>query len=75
VRSYETALKILAAHPCPLIEWKILNAMADLLRSPRQSARAAAIRDRALKLSLAESIADEKLQHGFLAGQARGVVA
>ena len=77
VHSYEAALKILAAHPCPLIEWKILSAMADSLCSPRQSTRAAAIRDRALavKLSLAESIADEKLRRGFLAGHPRGVVA
>jgi tetratricopeptide (TPR) repeat protein len=77
VRSYEAALKILEAHPCPLIEWKILTAMADSFRSPRQSARAAAIRDRAraVKHALAESIADEKLRRGFRAGNARGVVA
>jgi tetratricopeptide (TPR) repeat protein len=77
VRSYESALKILASHPCPLIEWKILTAQAASLRSSRQPARAAALQDRAraVKRSLAESIADDKLRRGFLAGGARGVVA
>jgi DNA-binding winged helix-turn-helix (wHTH) protein/tetratricopeptide (TPR) repeat protein len=76
-RSYELALKVLDSHPCPLIEWKIVTALAGSLRSSRHAARAEDLRQRALsvKQSLAASIADDAVRRGFLAGQARGVVA
>jgi hypothetical protein len=75
-RSYELALKVLDRHRCPLVEWKIVTALAASLRSSRQAARAARLREQALfvKRSLAESIADEKLRRGFLSGDLRGVV-
>jgi tetratricopeptide (TPR) repeat protein len=76
-RAYESALKILDSHPCPLIEWKILTALAASLRSLRQPARATAFQERArsVKQALAESITDDKLRRLFLSGEARGVVA
>jgi DNA-binding winged helix-turn-helix (wHTH) protein/tetratricopeptide (TPR) repeat protein len=76
-RSYELALKALSSHPCPLIEWKILTALAGSVQSSRQTARAADLRERALfvKRSLAESIADDALRRKFLAGEVRGIVA
>jgi DNA-binding winged helix-turn-helix (wHTH) protein/tetratricopeptide (TPR) repeat protein len=75
--AYESALKILDAHPCPLIEWKILMAWAAALPLPRGSARATALRAKALsiKQSLAESIADDTDRRRFLAGEPPGFVA
>ena len=76
-RSYESALKVLTSHHCPLIEWKIVTALAASVQSSRQSARAANLRERALsvKRSLAESIADDGLRRRFLSGEVRGIVA
>jgi tetratricopeptide (TPR) repeat protein len=76
-RSYEAALELLTSHPCPLIEWKIVTALAAAARSSRQSARAANLRQRAssVKQSLAESIADDRLRRRFLSGDVRGIVA
>ncbi len=34
-RSYELALKVLNSHPCPLIEWKIVTALAASIESLR----------------------------------------
>jgi DNA-binding winged helix-turn-helix (wHTH) protein/tetratricopeptide (TPR) repeat protein len=77
VRSYELALKVVDSYPCPLVEWKIVTALAGSLRSSRQLARAGDLRQRALsvKRSLAESISDDTLRRGFLSGHAQGVVA
>ena len=76
-RSYESALKALRSHRCPLIEWKIVTAWAASVRSSRQPDRAEDLGERALsvKRSLAESIADEALRRRFLSGDVRGIVA
>jgi hypothetical protein len=76
-RSYELALEVLTSHPCPLIEWKIVTALAASVQSSGQKAGAADLRERALsvKRSLAESIANDRLRRKFLAGEVRGIVA
>ena len=76
-RSYERALEVLTSHPCPLIEWKILTALAGSVQLSGQNARAADLREQALsvKRSLAEAIANDGLRRKFLAGEVRGIVA
>ncbi len=67
-QAYQTALRSLADHPCPMIEWKILKAAANLAREMKQSDLTDQYlgRARAVVQSLAESVRDEKLSRKFL---------
>ena len=70
-RSYATALGILRRHPCPTVEWKILQAAAELAQRQRDDAARAELlgRSRAVVQSLADAIQDAKLRQGFLAAK------
>jgi tetratricopeptide (TPR) repeat protein len=69
-RHHETALRILAGHPCPVIEWKILTAAADVARRLHDST-ADQFRGRAQAVvqALADSVRDGNLRQQFLASQ------
>jgi len=68
---YATAVGILVRHPCPIIEWKILRAAAELARRQKDDSAAANFlgRARAVVQSLAGAIQDDKLREGFLAAK------
>jgi tetratricopeptide (TPR) repeat protein len=70
-RRYATALGILRHHPCPTIEWKILNAAAALAQRQRDDAARADYlgRAQAVVQSLAGAIQDDKLRQTFLAAK------
>ncbi len=67
-RELQLALQILANHPCPIIEWKILHALADLAGQMKDSDAADELlgRARSVITSLAESVHDEHLREQFL---------
>jgi hypothetical protein len=76
-REYMRALSVLRHHPCPLVEWKILDAAAavaarirDQDRAERCSAQCAAV-----VTDLERSIADERMQHAFRDGMRRRLAA
>jgi hypothetical protein len=70
-RHFATALSILQCHPCPIIEWKILRAAADLAQ--RRGNDSAGLdflgRARVVVQSLAAAIQDDKLREGFIAAK------
>jgi tetratricopeptide (TPR) repeat protein len=70
-RHYATALEVLQHHPCPTIEWKILQAAAELPKRQRNEDARAEFRGRAQAVvqSLAASIREDKLRQGFLAAK------
>jgi tetratricopeptide (TPR) repeat protein len=70
-RHYATALGVLQHHPCPTIEWKILQAAAELAKRQRNDAVSAEFlgRAHAVVQSLAGSIQDDKLRQRFLAAK------
>jgi tetratricopeptide (TPR) repeat protein len=70
-RHQETALHILAGHPCPVIEWRILKAAADVARRLHDDATADQFRGRAQAVvqALADSVRDGNLRQRFLASQ------
>ena len=65
---YEEALQSLSAHPCPLIEWRILKAMSDLAEQRKDSGVETELRAkaRAVVESLADSLEDDELRRNFL---------
>lgn len=67
-QAYESAMRVLESHPCPVVEWKILAAWASVANTPRQRDLGDDILARCgqVKHHLAESIADEKLRRQFL---------
>jgi tetratricopeptide (TPR) repeat protein len=67
-QAYESALRVLQSHPCPVVEWKILAAWASLANTLRQRGLGDDLLERCgqVKHHLAESIADEKLRRQFL---------
>ena len=67
-QAYESALRVLQSHPCPVVEWKILAAWASLANTLRQRGLGDDLLGRCgqVKRHLAESIADEKLRRQFL---------
>ena len=68
---YAIALGVLQRHACPIIEWKILKAAAELARRKRNDSAGADFlrRARAVVQSLAGAIQDDKLREGFLAAK------
>jgi len=70
-RHYATALGVLQRHACPIIEWKILSAAAELAQRQKNDSAAADFlgRARAVVQSLAGGIEDDKLRQGFLAAK------
>ena len=68
---YQTALRILEAYLCPVIEWKILKAAAELAQRLKNPIGAAELlgRQRTVLQSLADSVRDAKLRQHFLASQ------
>jgi DNA-binding winged helix-turn-helix (wHTH) protein/tetratricopeptide (TPR) repeat protein len=66
--AYESALRVLQSHPCPVVEWKILAAWASLANTLQQRELGDDLLGRCgqVKHHLAESIADEKLRRQFL---------
>ena len=69
---YESALKLVEAHPCPTIEWPILAALAGNCRARNDPQRADELlaRARSVTQGLAESITDSRLQSTFLGSEA-----
>jgi tetratricopeptide (TPR) repeat protein len=69
---YQRALGILAGHPCPVIEWKILVAAAGVARRLGDEAGSTTSlgRARAVLQALADSLHDDKLRRRFLASRA-----
>ena len=67
-QAYESALRALKSHSCPVIEWKILAAWAGLANTLRQRDLGDDLLGRCaqVKHHVAESIADEKLRRQFL---------
>ena len=67
-QAYESALRVLQSHPCPVVEWKILAAWASLANTLRQRGLGDDLLGRCgrVKHHLAESITDEKLRKQFL---------
>ena len=67
-QAYESALRALQTHPCPVVEWRILAAWARLAKTLRQSALGDDLLGRCgqVRNHLAESITDEKLRRQFL---------
>jgi hypothetical protein len=70
-RHQDTALRILAGHPCPVIEWRVLKAAADVARRLHDAAAADEFRERAQAVvqALADSVHDSKLRQRFLASK------
>ena len=71
-REYETALEVVATHPCPTIEWPILEALSRNCRTRHDSQKAGELlaRARSVTANLAESITDAKLRNTFLRSEA-----
>jgi tetratricopeptide (TPR) repeat protein len=71
-RHYTTALGILVHHPCPIIEWKILQAAGELAKRLRKDDARAEFRGRAQAVvqALAATIQEDKLCQGFLSAKA-----
>jgi tetratricopeptide (TPR) repeat protein len=71
-REYEAALAVLARHRCPIIEWKILLAAAEMASAYRDVALAEQYRGRcqAVLRELADSLLDERLRGMFLGSEA-----
>jgi len=61
---YDEALRILAAYPCPTVEWRIRKARAELARRTGDPSAADEQRDRARLIvdRLAESVPDDRLR-------------
>jgi tetratricopeptide (TPR) repeat protein/predicted Ser/Thr protein kinase len=70
-RHYAAALRVLQRHACPIIEWKILKAAAELAQCQRNDAAGADFlgRAQAVVQCLAGAIKDDKLRQGFLAAK------
>ena len=71
-REYGDALRLVKQFPCPTIEWRILDAAAQLAGLRRDRTMRDALRGRARKVvqSLADSIRDESLRNTFLFSKA-----
>jgi tetratricopeptide (TPR) repeat protein len=71
-REYETALRILQQHRCPVIEWNVLLAAADMASTHGNSALAGDCLGRCRQVigSLADSVTDEDLRRKFLGSEA-----
>ena len=67
-QAYESALRVLHSHSCPVVEWKILAEWANLANTLRRHDLGDDLLRRCgqVKHHLAESIADEKLRRRFL---------
>ncbi|HVR30256.1 MAG TPA: hypothetical protein VMS86_12070, partial [Thermoanaerobaculia bacterium] len=67
-REYDAALAVLEHHHCPIIEWRILLAAADMASAYRDLGLAERYRarSRAVLHSLGESITDDRLRRNFL---------
>src|SRR5262249_2744532 len=74
-RSYDAGLEVLAHHPCPIIEWKILLSAAGAAKELRDGGAADLYRakSRAVLEALTESIGDERLRRMFLGSEAVSV--
>jgi tetratricopeptide (TPR) repeat protein len=71
-REYQTALRILQQHRCPVIEWNILSAAADMASAHGNPELAAYCLGRCREVigSLADSLADEDVRRKFLGSEA-----
>jgi tetratricopeptide (TPR) repeat protein len=67
-REYDAALRILADHPCPGVEWIVRKAYGDLARKTRESEQAEVHSGRAHAIvrQLADSVCDCKLREKLL---------
>jgi serine/threonine protein kinase/tetratricopeptide (TPR) repeat protein len=70
--AYGAALQVLAHHPCPIIEWKILRGAAEVEKVLRNDERATLLRARASATidTLGSSITEERLRRQFLGSEA-----
>lgn len=71
-KHFETAMHILKDFPCPIIEWKILKASAELAKLRKDDVARDKFRGqaRAIVQSLADSVKVEKLRKMFLSSKA-----
>ena len=71
-QEYDTALRLLAKHRCPTIEWTVLLAAADMASDYRDTALAERYRGRCRKVihDLADSLLEDNLRRQFLASEA-----
>jgi hypothetical protein len=71
-RHLESALALLGGHPCPILEWRVLKAAAELARRLKNPSGSEELRgrSRAVVQSLANSIWDDRLRQSFLASKA-----
>lgn len=71
-KSYRAALNLLKKYHCPILEWKIWKAAADLEKLLKNNSAADEYRGRAKAVvqSLADSVTDEKLRNHFLLSKA-----
>ena len=71
-REYQTALRILQQHRCPIIEWNVLLAAADMASAHGDAALAEHCLRRCRQVigSLADSVTDEELRRKFLRSEA-----
>jgi tetratricopeptide (TPR) repeat protein len=71
-REYEAALRVLQGHRCPVVEWKILLAAAEMAAAYRDVPLSEHYRGRcrAVIHSLAESLVEERLRRKFLGSEA-----
>jgi serine/threonine protein kinase len=71
-REYATALAILQRHPCPTIEWKILESAAEAAKRQKNDTARDDFRGRSLAViqSLATGLHDDRLRDKFLAAKA-----
>lgn len=69
-REYGIGLRLLEAHPCPLVEWRILAAWASSASLGGASARAGELLSRcsAVKDALAQTLSEDAMRRRFLAG-------
>jgi tetratricopeptide (TPR) repeat protein len=67
-REYETALRTLRGHHCPVVEWKILLAAAEMAAAYRDVPLAEhyRVRCQAVIHELADSLLDDRLRQNFL---------
>src|SRR6185369_15533842 len=68
VREYDAALAILKQYPCPLLEWRVLLARAQVARCSKDVRRADDLfaRSRATVARIADSVRNDAIREGFL---------
>jgi tetratricopeptide (TPR) repeat protein len=71
-REYDAALELLRSHSCPVIEWTVLLAAAEMASAQHDAALAERYRARCRGVirSLADSITDDRLQRRFVSSEA-----